>query len=174
MATFERYFIDDEAAGAERKNPYYSFIENDDPEVAEAAVLRIFDEFGLDVEKGHIINGHVPVQAKNGEKPVKAGGKLIVIDGGFCKAYHKRTGIAGYTLVSSSRGLSLRSHGEFESTQTAIHKNADILSTVNVFEESSHRLYVEDTDEGTRLKERIADLKRLVQAYGDGTLKEQA
>jgi fructose-1,6-bisphosphatase-3 len=174
MATFERYFIDDEAAGAERKNPYYSFIENDDPEVAEAAVLRIFDEFGLDVEKGHIINGHVPVQAKNGEKPVKAGGKLIVIDGGFCKAYHKRTGIAGYTLVSSSRGLSLRSHGEFESTQTAIHKNADILSTVNVFEESSHRLYVEDTDEGARLKERIADLKRLVQAYGDGTLKEQA
>ena len=110
---------------------------------------------------------------KTFEKPVKAGGRLIVIDGGFCKAYHKRTGIAGYTLVFSSRGLSLRSHGSFETTQKAIRENADILSTVNVFETSERRVYVEDTDEGLRLQDQIEDLKRLVAAYADGTLKEQ-
>ena len=96
-----------------------------------------------------------------------------MIDGGFCQAYHKRTGIAGYTLVFSSRGLSLRSHGSFETTQKAIRENADILSTVNVFEASERRVYVEDTDEGLRLQDQIEDLKRLVAAYADGTLKEQ-
>ena len=99
------------------------------------------------------------MRAASGEQPVKAGGKLIVIDGGFCKAYHQRTGIAGYTLVSSSRGLSLRSHGPFESTQKAILDNLDILSTKDVFEPSGKRVYVEDTDEGARLKDQIADLK---------------
>ena len=118
-----------------------------------------FAEFGLDFETGHIVNGHIPVRAASGEQPVKAGGKLIVIDGGFCKAYHQRTGIAGYTLVSSSRGLSLRSHGPFESTQKAILDNLDILSTKDVFEPSGKRVYVEDTDEGARLKDQIADLK---------------
>lgn len=151
MANFERFFLDEEETYAERKDPYYEWVENEDPALAEAAVLRIFEEFGLDSTHGHIVNGHVPVRAKNGEKPVKAGGRLIVIDGGFCKAYHKRTGIAGYTLVFSSRGLSLRSHGSFESAQKAIRENVDILSTVNVFETSEHRVYVEDTDEGVRL-----------------------
>lgn len=173
MANFERFFLDEEETYAERKDPYYEWVENEDPALAEAAVLRIFEEFGLDSTHGHIVNGHVPVRAKNGEKPVKAGGRLIVIDGGFCKAYHKRTGIAGYTLVFSSRGLSLRSHGSFESAQKAIRENVDILSTVNVFETSEHRVYVEDTDEGVRLQDRIEDLQRLVAAYADGTLKEQ-
>ena len=109
-----------------------------------------------------------------GEQPVKAGGKLIVIDGGFCKAYHRRTGIAGYTLVSSSRGLSLRSHGPFESTQKAISENLDILSTKDMFEPSGKRIYVADTDEGAEMKERIADLKLLLAAYADGSIKEQA
>lgn len=173
MANFEHFFLDEEETYAERKDPYYQWVENEDPTLAEAAVLRIFEDFGLDPTHGHIVNGHVPVRAKNGEKPVKAGGRLIVIDGGFCKAYHKRTGIAGYTLVFSSRGLSLRSHGSFESTQKAIRENVDILSTVNVFETSEHRVYVEDTDEGVRLQDRIEDLQRLVAAYADGTLKEQ-
>lgn len=173
MATFEHFFLDDDTAYAERKNPYYALVESEDQHRAEQTVLHIFEEFGLDAQKGHIINGHVPVQARNGETPVKAGGRLIVIDGGFCKAYHKRTGIAGYTLVSSSRGLSLRSHGEFESVQKAIRDNMDILSTVNVFESTDDRIYVEDTDEGARLKDQIEDLQRLVAAYADGTLKER-
>lgn len=116
----------------------------------------------------------MPVLAKNGERPVKAGGKLIVIDGGFCKAYHTRTGIAGYTLVFSSHGLSLRSHGPFESTQRAVEENLDILSTVNVFETADRRIYVEDTDEGCRLKGQIDDLEHLVAAYVRGDIKEQA
>lgn len=172
MATFEHLFVDGEFP--ERKNPYYLYIENEDEAVALRTARMIFDEFGLDFENGHIVNGHIPVRAASGEQPVKAGGKLIVIDGGFCKAYHRRTGIAGYTLVSSSRGLSLRSHGPFESTQKAISENLDILSTKDMFEPSGKRIYVEDTDEGARLKERIADLKRLLAAYADGSVKEQA
>lgn len=173
MATFEQFFIGEEAACVEKKNPYYDLVESDDPAVAERAVLKIFDEFGLDHDKSHIINGHVPVRAKAGESPIKAGGRLIVIDGGFCKAYQGRTGIAGYTLVSSSRGLSLRSHGPFESTQKAICDNIDILSSVNVFEPHTKRTCVEDTDNGARLRGQIEDLKRLVQAYGDGLITEQ-
>ena len=142
--------------------------------MARGTARRIFAEFGLDFETGHIVNGHIPVRAASGEQPVKAGGKLIVIDGGFCKAYHQRTGIAGYTLVSSSRGLSLRSHGPFESTQKAILDNLDILSTKDVFEPSGKRVYVEDTDEGARLKDQIADLKKRLAAYADGSVKEQA
>ena len=172
MASFEHLFVDGEFP--ERKNPYYAYIENEDEAVARGTARRIFAEFGLDFETGHIVNGHIPVRAASGEQPVKAGGKLIVIDGGFCKAYHQRTGIAGYTLVSSSRGLSLRSHGPFESTQKAILDNLDILSTKDVFEPSGKRVYVEDTDEGARLKDQIADLKKLLAAYADGSVKEQA
>lgn len=172
MASFEHLFVDGEFS--ETKNPYYLYIENEDESAALDTVRRIFEEFGLDFETSHIINGHVPVRASNGEQPVKAGGKLIVIDGGFCKAYHQRTGIAGYTLVSSSRGLSLRSHEPFESTQKAIAENLDILSTKDVFEPSGKRIYVEDTDEGARLRDRIGDLKKLLAAYADGTIKEQA
>lgn len=172
MASFEHLFVDGEFP--ERKNPYYAYIENEDEAVARGTARRIFAEFGLDFETGHIVNGHIPVRAASGEQPVKAGGKLIVIDGGFCKAYHQRTGIAGYTLVSSSRGLSLRNHGPFESTQKAILDNLDILSTKDVFEPSGKRVYVEDTDEGARLKDQIADLKKLLAAYADGSVKEQA
>ncbi len=114
------------------------------------------------------------MRAKSGENPIKAGGKLIVIDGGFCKAYQGKTGIAGYTLVVSSRGLSLRSHSPFESTQKAVEENWDILSTVNVFETTGRRVYVEDTDEGRRLKGQIDDLEHLVAAYARGDIKEQA
>ncbi len=173
MATFEKYFIGEDAAGVETKNPYYSYIESEDAAVAERTALKIFAEFGLDPERGHIINGHIPVRAKAGESPIKAGGRLIVIDGGFCKAYQGRTGIAGYTLVSSSHGLSLRSHGPFESIQKAISTNADILSSVDMFESHTQRICVEDTDTGARLRGRIEDLKRLVRAYADGTLTEQ-
>ena len=172
MATFEHLFVDGEFP--ERKNPYYLYIENEDEAIALRTAKLIFDEFGLDFGSGHIVNGHIPVRASSGEQPVKAGGKLIVIDGGFCKAYHSRTGIAGYTLVSSSRGLSLRSHGPFESTQKAIAENLDILSAKDMFEPSGKRIYVADTDEGAQMKERIADLKRLLAAYADGSLKEQA
>ncbi|MEG1011730.1 MAG: fructose-1,6-bisphosphatase [Ruthenibacterium sp.] len=173
MAAFERLFLEDEIVCAERKNPYYTYIESDDPAVAERTVQMLFAEFGLDAARGHIINGHVPVLAANGENPVKAGGKLIVIDGGFCKAYHTRTGIAGYTLVSSSRGLSLRSHGNFQNAAAAIRDNVDILSSVDIFETNEKRLCVEDTDEGQRLKEQIEDLKDLLAAYRGGTLNEQ-
>lgn len=172
MSVFEHFFIGEPQAYEEKKNAYYTFIESDDPKQAERAVLRIFEEFGLDAERGHIINGHVPVRAKAGESPLKAGGKLLVIDGGFCKAYQGKTGIAGYTLVSSSRGLSLRSHSPFESLQKAIEQNGDILSVVNVVETSQKRICVEDTDEGARLKEKIQDLRALVQAYRTGVLKE--
>ncbi len=174
MSVFEHFFIGEDAAYTEKKNPYYAQIESDDLAVAERAVLKIFREFGLDPARGHIINGHVPVKAKNGENPIKAGGKLIVIDGGFCKAYQGKTGIAGYTLVSSSRGLSLRSHSPFESTQKAIHSNMDILSTVNIVETMQKRICVEDTDEGARLRGQIEDLKCLVDAYRQGVIKEQA
>ena len=172
MATFEHLFVDGEFHV--RINPYYLYIENEDEAIALRTAKLIFDEFGLDFGSGHIVNGHIPVRASSGEQPVKAGGKLIVIDGGFCKAYHSRTGIAGYTLVSSSRGLSLRSHGPFESTQKAIAENLDILSAKDMFEPSGKRIYVADTDEGAQMKERIADLKRLLAAYADGSLKEQA
>ena len=174
MSVFEHFFIGEDAAYTEKKNPYYAHIESDDPAVAERAVLKIFREFGLDPARGHIINGHVPVKAKNGENPIKAGGKLIVIDGGFCKAYQGKTGIAGYTLVSSSRGLSLRSHSSFESIQKAINSNLDILSTVNIVETMQKRICVEDTDEGARLRAQIEDLKCLVDAYRQGVIKEQA
>ncbi len=171
MASFEKLFVDGEFT--ETKNPYYAYIENEDEAVARDTARRIFEEFGMDPETAHIINGHIPVRASRGESPVKAGGRLIVIDGGFCKAYHRQTGIAGYTLVSSSRGLSLRSHGPFESTQKAISENLDILSTTDMFERSGRRLFVEDTDEGARYKERIEDLKLLLAAYADGSVKEQ-
>ena len=174
MSTFEHFFIEEEAARVEKKNPYYRLIEDEGEAAAAAAAAAILEEFGLDGTHGHIVNGHVPVRAKNGEAPVKAGGRVIVIDGGFCRAYHDRTGIAGYTLVCSSRGLSLRCHSTFESVQKAITENRDILSSVDIFEKNSRRLLVGDTDNGKRLKAQIADLERLCAAYADGTLVERA
>lgn len=167
MTTFERLYISDPATHKEIKDPYYTWY-ND-----ETVCRRILAEFGLTAGECHIVNGHVPVQEKNGESPIKGGGLLLVIDGGFCRAYHEKTGIAGYTLVSSSRGMSLRTHQPFESAQKAIRENQDILSRVDIVDRSRKRVRVEDTDEGVALREKVEDLKALVRAYQSGTLKEQ-
>ena len=172
MACFEQYFIGEPEACAEQENPYYSFVENEDAAVAGQAVRRLFAEFGLDWAAGHIINGHVPVQEKNGESPIKGGGRLVVIDGGFCRAYHEKTGIAGYTLVYSSRTMSLRTHQPFESAEKAVNENLDILSQKNILETENHRILVEETDEGEILREKVHDLKQLVRAYQLGWIKE--
>ena len=153
------------ATHTEVKDPYYSWY-ND-----EAACRRILAEFGLP-GTSHIVNGHVPVQEKNGESPIKGGGRLVVIDGGFCRAYHEKTGIAGYTLVYSSRTMSLRTHQPFESAEKAVRENLDILSQKNILETENHRILVEDTDEGEVLRERVHDLKQLVTAYQLGWIPE--
>ena len=167
MTTFERLFVADESTHNERKNPYYRFI-NDTR--MDRAILA---EFGLNQGHCHIVNGHVPVRAVEGETPLKGGGKLIVIDGGFCRAYHEKTGIAGYTLVYNSHGMSLRVHEPFESTEKAIRENRDILSSVDVFETTERRILVGDTDEGRKLASNVRDLKLLVAAYKAGLVKEK-
>ncbi len=166
MTTFEHFFIDDKATHEEPKNPYYRYI---DSEYVARYILSAFD---LDPANSRIINGHIPVRASAGEKPVKAGGKVVVIDGGFCRAYHRRTGIAGYTLIYSSWGLSLRSHQPFETAQKAIEENVDIVSSTNVFEKLTDRLYFADTDEGKEMIADIRDLNDLLDAYRGGYLKE--
>ncbi|MBQ3134006.1 MAG: fructose-1,6-bisphosphatase [Clostridia bacterium] len=168
MTTFERLFVADAATHAEPKNPYYRIYSH------EAVAKRILTEFGLDPDTGHIINGHVPVKATEGEDPIKANGRLIVIDGGFCRAYQRTTGIAGYTLVFNSRKLSLRIHDSFESAERAVHTNTDIASRATDVEIMPHRLLIEDTDEGAQYRKQIADLKQLVLAYQKGLLKEHA
>ena len=165
MTTFERLYIADPATHEEVKDPYYTWYNE------EAACRRILSEFGLP-GTSHIVNGHVPVREKSGESPVKGGGRLVVIDGGFCRAYHDKTGIAGYTLVYSSRTMSLRTHQPFESTEKAVNENIDILSQKNILETENHRILVEETDEGEVLRERVYDLKQLVKAYQLGWLKE--
>ena len=165
MTTFERLYIADSATHTEVKDPYYSWY-ND-----EAACRRILAEFGLP-GTSHIVNGHVPVQEKNGESPIKGGGRLVVIDGGFCRAYHEKTGIAGYTLVYSSRTMSLRTHQPFVSAEKAVNENIDIISQKNILETENHRILVEETDEGENLRERVHDLKQLVRAYQLGWIKE--
>ena len=167
IATFERRLIEDKSTWAEPKNPYYSFYNED------AVCVRILREFGLEGEHCHIVNGHVPVKTKDGESPIKAGGRLIVIDGGFCRAYHRRTGIAGYTLVYNSHGLSLRAHQPFETVEKAISENLDIVSSVDVFETTKNRVLVGDTDNGRKLAADVEDLKRLVAAYQTGLVKER-
>lgn len=167
MTTFEHLLVDDESTFAEQKNPYYRYTDS------EYVARFILSEFGLDPQQSHIVNGHVPVRVADGEKPIKANGHIIVIDGGFCKAYHKKTGIAGYTLVYSSRGLSLRSHEPFESIQRAVTENKDIVSTVDVFETMKNRLLIEDTDEGRARINEIKELKELLKAYHLGLIKEQ-
>lgn len=166
MATFERYFIDDSSTHKEEMNHYYDFRTEED--VAEV----ILSEFGVDPDTGHIINGHVPVKVKKGESPVKAGGKLIVIDGGFAKAYQEKTGIAGYTLIYNSYGLLLAAHQPFESTQKAIEEEQDIHSETKILEENKERIRVCDTDNGRKTQKRIDDLKELLQAYRSGLIKE--
>lgn len=166
MTTFERYFIDDKKTHKEIKDPYYKHRDS------EELCNRIFEEFNLDVEKSHIINGHIPVKTKNGESPVMANGKLLVIDGGFCKAYQPQTGIAGYTLIYNSYGFLLSSHEPFESTKKAIEEERDILSSTVILENSVRRKRVINTDIGTELEERIKNLKKLLVAYRKGLIQE--
>lgn len=167
MATFERYFIEDKAAHVEKKNCYFN-LSND-----EKVCNMIFQEFGLNPKVSHIINGHVPVKIKKGESPIKANGKLLVIDGGFSRAYQALTGIAGYTLIYNSYGLLLVSHEPFESTQKAIEEEKDILSTTVILEQEVERKRVGDTDIGEELKLQIKDLEMLLDAYRKGLIKEQ-
>ena len=167
MTTFERLYIADESTHAEIKNPYYKLVSGPHSEkIAE----RILAEFGLAGESCHILNGHVPVRAVEGEDPVKAGGRLVVIDGGFCRAYHQRTGIAGYTLVYNSRGMTLRTHQPFESTAKAILEDEDIASKSKPIYVAKERILVRDTDEGRDFQATIADLCRLLDAYRSGVL----
>ena len=166
MTTFERLYIADPAAQVEIKDPDYRHIA--DPRTAE----HILREFGLSGEGSHIVNGHVPVRAIEGESPIKGGGRLIIIDGGFCRAYHRRTGIAGYTLVYNSRGLILRTHQPFESVDKAIHEDEDIASKSEYIYTAPQRILVRDTDEGGRKQALIRDLTALVEAYQSGVIAQ--
>ena len=167
MATFERYFLAEKELWKEKKNAYYLLLED------ENVMNGILDEFGMDREISHIINGHVPVKTKNGENPVKCGGKVLVIDGGFSKAYQKETGIAGYTLIYNSYGLILAAHDPFESTEAAIEKERDIHSDSVIVKRTLERKTVGDTDVGKALKERIRDLEALLDAYRSGQIIEK-
>ncbi|MDE6126342.1 MAG: fructose-1,6-bisphosphatase [Muribaculaceae bacterium] len=167
MATFERYLIADKETHVEEKGAYYSL--RDD----EAVCDRVLDAFGVTGEHRHIINGHVPVRVGKGENPVRANGKLLVIDGGFAKAYHRTTGIAGFTLVYHSRGLQLVEHEPFTSAEEAIRKGTDIVGTTQIVELSNHRMRVRDTDKGAELQAQIDELTRLLYAYRHGLLKER-
>ena len=166
MATFERYFIADKETHKEAKNPYYALRDQ------EKTAVAILKEFGLDPETGHIINGHVPVQVKKGESPIKAGGKLLVIDGGFAKAYQKITGIAGYSLIFNSYGLLLASHAPFESKQQAIEEAGTIQTQTKILERNQVRIRVKDTDEGWEIQQKIDNLQELLGAYRTGLIKE--
>lgn len=168
MATFERYFLKDTDTYKEEKGNYFKL--RDSADICD----RILDEFGVKGENRHIINGHVPVHASKGENPIKAGGRLMVIDGGFSEAYHKETGIAGYTLVYHSRGFQLVQHEPFTSQQDAIVREIDIKSTTQIVEMSSHRMLVADTDKGEELRAQVADLKDLLYAYRLGIIKEKS
>ena len=166
MATFERYFLEDKETYKEAKGNYFLLRDS------EKVCARILDAFGVTGENRHIINGHVPVHAGQGENPIKAGGLLMVIDGGFSEAYHHETGIAGYTLVYHSRGFQLVQHEPFTSAEDAIRRGTDIKSTTQIVEMSAHRMLVADTDKGEKLRAQVADLKLLLYAYRHGIIKE--
>ncbi len=167
MTTFERYFIDDKETHKEERDPYYQYREDED------VCRMILEDFGMNPDRSHIINGHVPVKVKKGESPIKAGGRLFVIDGGFAKAYQKETGIAGYTLIYNSHGLVLVSHEPFESTEKAIKEEKDILSSTVALQYSQERLRVMNTDVGITLMQSINDLTRLLEAFQKGIIKEK-
>ena len=166
MTTFERRLIADKTAWAEAKNAYYTLYEN--PEICD----KILREFGLEGPHCHIINGHVPVKARKGESPIKGGGKLIVIDGGFCKAYQPTSGIAGYTLIYNSHSLRIVAHQPFVGRDRAIRENYDITSSTNLFERMEDRQKIQETDTGRELQKRIEDLHLLLTAYRDGVVAE--
>ena len=167
MTTFERYFIDDKTTHKEEKNPYYT-LRNE-----ESVCEHVLEAFGLDPKSSHIVNGHVPVKVVKGESPIKANGRLFVIDGGFSKAYQKETGIAGYTLIYNSHGMVLVSHEPFVSTDRAIAEEKDILSSTVALQYTQDRIRVKDTDIGKKLQESIAELEKLLYAYQNGIIKEQ-
>ncbi len=166
MSTFERYFIEDISSHEEKMDPYYAYRDQ------EETARRILQEFGLDPNTAHIINGHVPVKVKKGEKPIKAGGRLFVIDGGFAKAYQAKTGIAGYTLIYNSYGLLLAAHDPFKSTQKAIAEEMDIHTRTEIVETHRTRTRVKDTDLGRDIQRQIDELQQLLQAYRVGLIKE--
>ncbi|NLU07029.1 MAG: fructose-1,6-bisphosphatase [Clostridiales bacterium] len=166
MTTFERYFIDDEESHYEPKTYYYQYRDN------EQVCRNILSEFNLNPDNSHIINGHIPVKTKEGESPIKANGKLLVIDGGFCKAYQPETGIAGYTLIYNSYGLLLTSHKPFSAIKNAVEQDKDIISSTIILEHAAKRKRVADTDIGKELKKQIADLEKLLIAYRKGLIKE--
>ena len=165
MATFERYFIADKTTHKEERNSYYNYRDN------EKIIELILEEFGLNPKKSHIINGHVPVKVAKGESPIKANGKLFVIDGGMSKPYQKVTGIAGYTLIYNSYSLAISEHAPFKSRQSAIEEEIDIVSVHSMIEHARNRINVGDTDVGVHIKQQIADLKKLLVAYRKGIIK---
>ena len=167
MATFERYFIDEPETHVEEKGWYFKLRDNE--EICD----RILDAFGVTGEHRHIINGHVPVRAVKGESPIRANGKMMVIDGGFSRAYHRTTGIAGYTLVFHSRGFLLTQHEPFTSAEEAVKNGSDIVSTTQIVEMSEYRMRVCDTDKGRELQMQIDELSDLLFAYRHGILKER-
>ena len=166
MTTFERYFLREASLKAEHKNAYYSLIDD------ESVVKRIFAEFGIDFETGHIVNGHVPVKLKDGESPIHCKGKVLIIDGGLSKAYQSVTGIAGYTLVSNSRGMKLVALEPFVSVEDAVKNEYDIHSSTTLVDYESRRKTVADTDKGKEMKDKIEDLKKLMFAYKSGAIRE--
>lgn len=168
ITTFERLYIEDSAAWVEPKNAYYNSW--NDEKIAE----KILSEFSLGGVGSHIINGHIPIKSRKGEAPVKANGKLIVIDGGFCQAYQPTTGIGGYTLIYNAEGIRISAHEPFKGRENAIRNNADILSDTVVFENSAYKILVRDTDQGADIQRRIEDLTLLCKAYEMGKIKERA
>ena len=168
ITTFERLFIDDESTWVEPKNTYYNSW--NDEKIAD----KILAEFSLGGSGSHIINGHIPIKSKRGEAPIKANGKLIVIDGGFCQAYQSTTGIGGYTLIYNAEGIRVSAHEPFKGKLNAIRNNVDIISDTIVFEHSDRKILVKDTDKGVELKKRIDDLTLLGQAFEQGIIKEKA
>ena len=168
VKTFERTFLSDESTWKEPKNPYYRYQDS------EPVCRMLLREFGLYSENSHIINGHTPIHVMEGENPLKANGRLIVIDGGFCKAYQKTTGIAGYTLIFNSHGMRLKSHQPFSGMEAALSENLDIDSQSQQVATLDKRLMVADTDTGEMIKEQIADLEDLLTAYREGLIAAKA
>ena len=166
MASFERFFIVEKQTHAEKRMPYFILQEN------EEICNMILEEFNLNKEKSHIINGHVPIKFIKGENPIKANGKLIVIDGGMSKAYRKETGIAGYTLIYNSFGLVLTAHQSFGTVDDVLHNEEEMVSTRFVVESLRKRKLVRDTDIGKELQSNISDLEQLLEMYKSGILKE--